>query len=138
MGAVKRVYVAAPFKRWRQAANAADILRYAGMECSSRWIRAAMEKHGIDLEDNAHDAAEIFSNNTEDISESDAYLGLVWPWKGCGMWGEASEAHGFGLPLHFAPGCGPLDRWHRPLIVRAYGTVHRSVECAIQELEATL
>jgi len=113
-----KVYVAAPFGRYREALLVAKELERRGFEVTSSWLKAAEELGGVDLAEPSV-AQEAWLQNTRDILRSDVALGLVWTGEGQEMFLELARAeqnHGLHDPLWVSMDGGKL-----PLTAVAHG-----------------
>ena len=86
-----KVYIAAPFGRYREALQVAKELERRGQEVTSSWLKVAEELGGKDVL--SHTAAlEALTENNRDIDAADAALGLVWRGEGQEMFLEMARA----------------------------------------------
>ena len=113
------VYVAAPFERYREARNAAAKLEGHGVRCSSRWIKEADRKLGVDGF-TAQEAEIQIAMNDRDVRDSDAVIAIVFERGGREMFAEARYAVTMGIPVFWVlpPGLqGPMSMYRRGTFV---------------------
>ena len=128
----RRIFISAPFRRYREAAKADAELTAAGLVVRARWIPEACILHGS-AELNSKLAKESYTMCDEDLFAADAVLALCYPREGAGMWDELSYARECRhLPIVAVVGREswqyPLPLW-RPNVIRV-----ATVQDAIRKL----
>lgn len=103
------IYIAAPFRRYKEAYRAECTLREAGLipdEPTNRWIGHAMRSAGEDLSLQQEGLPSVFARaaanireNDEDVGRCDLLLALAYPDEGGEMFAEVARALHLGKPV---------------------------------------
>jgi hypothetical protein len=118
-----RIYLAAPFSKFREAITVKNTLNALGHRVQASWLAAAAESLGVDTTDPLI-ARKALAANTADLRASEVFCALAWPGLGQQLWCEAQEALHMVRPLHFVrmvPGS------KLPLLAHAWGHIHDSL-----------
>lgn len=96
-----RVYIAAPWLRWREAERFRNALAAHHLECTSSWIDDARTCDGPEslasLEPDVVQA--VAARNDADVDDAHIVVALTWPGEGGEMFAEVARALLHGRPV---------------------------------------